>query len=356
MSEPCSRGGNRVLCGRFSAGFRRGDTPGAVAATSVRKAGYDATGARSAPSGPKRSDRRAGVRTAEAYLAALGRRGFSPRTLATYRYPLRQFHAFLSSRAVRRYVDVTGGDLAAWHRHLAARGLAETSLDVYLRAARNLMRWMTEQGWLFEDPAAAWRLPRTARRLPDVPAESEVARLLAQPSTATAEGLRDRAILEVAYGCALRRAELAGLRLRDLDESDRTLRVRGKGSRERLLPLGRAALEALRAYLGAPRAALRARGPAAAVEALWIGVGGRALGGRGLAGVLRRHSLAAGLQAPITPHGLRRACATHMLRRGAHPARIQALLGHATARHLPAYLRLSIMDIQHMHRASRPGR
>ena len=134
-----------------------------------------------------------------------------------------------------------------------------------------------------------------------------------------------------------------------------TVRVWGKGSRERLLPLGRAAMEALQAYLGAPRDALLARAPAAAVEALWIGTGGRALGGRGLAGILRRHSLAAGLP-PITPHGLRRACATHMLRHGAHPARIQAFLGHATARHLPAYLRLSITDIQQMHRAAPPGR
>ena len=301
----------------------------------------------------------------EAYLKALKRRRYSPKTIATYRHPLTLFASFLAARAaclraphrqVARLQDVGRDDLAAWRLDLVERGLADASLEVFLRAVRNLFNWMEAEGMLFDNPAAALKTPKYERKLLPVPSEADLRRLLAQPSVATPVGIRDRAIIEVGYCCALRREELARLRLRNPDFLQRSLRVLGKGSRERMLPLGEEAFTWLRRYVDDARPALLGRNAdAAALDALWISSSGKPFGGQGLSAMLRKYGRKAKLSVNITPHSLRRACATHMLRNGAHPVQIQMLLGHATMRHLAQYLRLTIREIREMHRKSRPG-
>jgi len=142
------------------------------------------------------------------------------------------------------------------------------------------------------------------------------------------------------------------------------LRVLGKGSRERMLPLGEEACAWLRRYCDDARPALLGRLPAsnaqadsadAAVDALWISARGKPFNGQGISVMLKKYGRQAKLSVNITPHSLRRACATHMLRNGAHPVQIQMLLGHATMRHLAQYLRLTIGEIREMHSQSRPG-
>ena len=209
---------------------------------------------------------------------------------------------------------------------------------------------------LFDNPSAALKTPKYERKLLPVPSEADLRRLLAQPSVATPVGIRDRAIIEVGYCCALRREELARLRLRNPDFLQRSLRVLGKGSRERMLPLGEEAFTWLRRYVDDARPALLGRNAdAAALDALWLSSSGKPFGGQGLSAMLRKYGRKAKLSVNITPHSLRRACATHMLRNGAHPVQIQMLLGHATMRHLAQYLRLTIREIREMHRKSRPG-
>lgn len=291
----------------------------------------------------------------EDYLKALKRRRYSPKTIATYRYPLTLFASFLASRAVGRVQDVTRADLAAWRLELIERELAGATVEVFLRAVRNLFNWMEAEGMLFDNPAAALKTPKYERKLLPVPGEDELRQLLAQPSVTTPVGIRDRAIMEVGYCCALRREELARLALRDPDFLQRSLRVLGKGSRERMLPLGGEAFAWLKRYVEDARPALLGRS-AHGLDALWISVGGKPLGGAGISVMLKQYGREARLPVNITPHSLRRACATHMLQRGAHPVQIQMLLGHATMRHLAQYLRLTITDIKRMHRQSRVGK
>ncbi len=314
-------------------------------------------------------------RVIEDYLKALKRRRYSPKTIETYRYPLTLFASFFHSRASEagppesprsgtkaeaassfsRLQDVTGDDLAAWRRDLIERGLADASLEVFLRAVRNLFNWMEAEGMLFDNPAAAFKTPKYERKLLPVPSEAELRRLLAQPAVTTPVGIRDRAVMEVGYCCALRREELARLTLRDPDFLQRLLRVLGKGSRERMLPLGDEAFAWLKRYVEDARPALLGRN-ANALDALWISADGKSLGGAGISVMLKQYGRRAKLSVNITPHSLRRACATHMLQRGAHPVQIQMLLGHATMRHLAQYLRLTITDIKKMHAQSRPGK
>ena len=292
----------------------------------------------------------------EQYLKALKRRRYSRKTIATYRYPLALLTSFLAVRHVDRLQDVGRDDLAAWRLDLIERGLADASLEVFLRAARNLFNWMEGEGMLFDNPAAAIRTPKYERKLLPVPSEADLRRLLAQPVVTTPAGIRDRAVMEVGYCCALRREELARLTLRDPDFLQRSLRVMGKGSRERVLPLGEEAFTWLKRYVEDARPALLGRNAdAAALDVLWISTDGKPLGGAGISVMLKKYGREAKLSVNITPHSLRRACATHMLRNGAHPVQIQMLLGHATMRHLAQYLRLTIREIKAMHAKSRPG-
>jgi len=287
----------------------------------------------------------------------LKRRRYSPKTVATYRYPLNLFISFLGVRSVSRLQDTVLRDLEAWRLDLIERGLADASLEVFLRAVRNLFNWMEDEGMLFDNPAVALKIPKYERKLLPIPSEAELRRLLAQPGVTTPVGIRDRAIMEVGYSCALRREELARLTLRDPDFIQKSLRVLGKGSRERMLPLGEEAFTWLRRYVDDARPVLLSRNTAvAALDALWVSTNGKPFGGQGISVMLKRCGREAKLSVNITPHSLRRACATHMLQHGAHPVQIQMLLGHATMRHLAQYLRLTITDIKKMHAQSRPGK
>ena len=294
-------------------------------------------------------------RVVEAYLKALKRRRYSVKTIETYRYPLNLFISFLAARSVVRLQDVGGEDLAAWRLALVKRGFADATLEVFLRAVRNLFNWMEGEGMLFDNPADSLKTPRYQRRLLPVLSEEQINHLLARPNVTRPVGIRDRAIMETGYCCGLRREELARLALRDPDFLQKSLRVLGKGRRERVLPLGDQACGWLRRYVEKARPVLLGRGDSAAVDDLWIAVNGRALGAQAISVMLRKYGQEAKLSGGVTPHSLRRASATHMLKKGAHPVQIQMFLGHSTMRHLAQYLRLSVADIKKMHSESRLG-
>lgn len=295
---------------------------------------------------------------AEAYLAALKRRRYSRRSINTFSLPLKQFTSFLAARRLTRLQDVGIADIEAWQRHLQERRLSEATRNIYLRAVRNLFNWMESEGMLFDNPVRKLRIPRFRQALPEVHSEADIRRLLEQPSPTTALGIRDRAILEIGYSCALRREELASLSLHAPDLLQNTLRVTGKGRRERMLPIGTEAAAILRNYINNARRELlrHNRSDTGSTDALWINNRGAPLSGEGINHLLKQYSRQAGIRPAITPHALRRACATHMLRNGAHPIQIQLLLGHADMSHLSQYLRLTITDIRQMHRNSNPGK
>jgi integrase/recombinase XerD len=287
-----------------------------------------------------------------AFLDALRQRRQSENTVHSAAFALAHLRAFLKTEG-KDLPDITPDDLDRFRQSLTDRGLALMSADLILRQVRRLFRWLAETGRIFLDPAALWSLPKPERPLLDVPTEKHVARLLAQPDPTRARGIRDRALIETAYSTGARLEELCRLTVFDPDLDRGLLRVMGKGRKERMLPLGKQAVHWLRQYIRDARPKLT-RGRLNE-ERLWLGTGGRPISGPGIRMMLRHRARAAGLP-PISPHALRRACATHMLRRGAHPVQIQLLLGHADLTTLSQYLRLTIRDIRKMHAASRPGR
>jgi len=294
-----------------------------------------------------------GAAEAAAWFADLGARGASERTSAVYRNGLDSLRLCLGGRKVARLTDVGADDLEAWRGELVREKKAPGTVDVYLRAARGWLGWLEKSGLLFINPAAAMTLPKVARRLLPVPTPGQMARILAGPNPATNFGVRDRAILEAAYATGARREELVRLDATDVALEAGTLRVTGKGRKERVLPLTKAAVRWLGRYTQHTRPKLL-KGKLDE-PALWIDLHGGRLASPALDAVVKKCARKARLRR-ITVHTLRRACATHLLQNGAHPFFVKELLGHATMKHLAHYLRLSIADVKAMHRQSRLGR
>jgi integrase/recombinase XerD len=288
----------------------------------------------------------------QAFIQELRDRRQSEHSIRSAGFAFAHLKAFLSCSGMT-LPDVTPDDLDRLGHSLVQKGLAVMTVHLILRHVRRLFHWLTETNRIFQDPGKGWSQPKAVRHLMTAPSEEQVLALLAQPDITTPRGIRDRTFLETAYSTGARLEELTQLSLRDLDLERGLMRVMGKGRKERMLPLGQKAVNWLRQYIGEARLKL-AGDQAADQERLWLVKGGRPLSGRGIRWMLSRYARDAGLAA-ISPHALRRACATHMLRRGAHPVQIQHLLGHVDASTLNPYLRLTICDIQAVHAAGKPG-
>jgi len=216
--------------------------------------------------------------------------------------------------------------LARWLRSLADRGLAAPSQARALSAARQLFTFLLREGALDKNPAAELRGPRRRRPLPVVVSREQAVRMMEQPDVKTPRGERDRAALELLYGSGLRASELCGLRVDDINLNLGVVRPKGKGSKERLVPLGKPAAAALEQYLSHGRVALLKGRPSLYV---FIGNRARALSRMALFKIVRRCATAAGIPRSISPHKLRHAFATHLLQGGADLRSVQEMLGHA---------------------------
>ncbi len=253
-------------------------------------------------------------------------RGRSAHTLAAYESDLRQCAAWLARRGARDWREVTPALMTDWLRELGAGALASTSLSRKLSALRGLARHLVRERVRPDDFTATLRGPRRARRMPGMLTPAEVARLLAAPQGGDALALRDRALLEVFYASGLRVSELAGLTLQQTDLDQGYLRVFGKGSKERVVPLGGPAIEAVRVYLSAGRPALvRSR----TGGALFLSERGGPLSRKTLWHIVQKYAARAGLERGVKPHQLRHSFASHLLGGGADLRAIQEMLGHA---------------------------
>ncbi|MGH9181609.1 MAG: site-specific tyrosine recombinase XerD, partial [Acidimicrobiales bacterium] len=259
-------------------------------------------------------------------------RGRSPNTVAAYRNDLAGYREFLTARGL----GVDGVDARVVEDYIAflrVAGRAPSSVARSLAAVRGLHRFMAEEGTAIIDPTGAVDRPRVPSGLPKALSEEEVASLIAAVVGDDGRARRDRAILEVLYGCGLRVSEAVGLKLSDLDFDSGELRAYGKGSKERLVPVGRVAAKALVAWLGpggretlAPKRWAR-RGDA---QAVFLNARGGRLSRQGAWAVVRRYGDRVGLSGRLSPHVLRHSCATHMLDHGADIRVVQELLGHAS--------------------------
>lgn len=283
-------------------------------------------------------------------------RGRAPATLAAYRRDLRAYAAWLSERG-QAVATATEGDVVDWIGELRARGLAPASVARSVVAVRGLHRFLAAEDLADGDPAAAVDRPRVPRGLPKALTEEEVTRLLAAPTGDQPLARRDRALLELLYGTGARVSEVVGLSLGDLDLDASLVRLFGKGSKERIVPLGAPATRALVAWLGAGGRPLveparwRRRDDAAAV---FLGARGGRLTRQGAWDVIRRHGLAVGLGGRLSPHVLRHSCATHMLDHGADIRAVQELLGHATVSTTQVYTLVSTERLWDVYRAAHP--
>jgi integrase/recombinase XerD len=269
-------------------------------------------------------------------------RGLSRNTLEAYRSDLLQFGAHLE-RTGADALAVTHGDLAEFVAGLATGSddrppVKPATLQRKVACLRSFYRHLRRAELLADDPTVHLHAPRQSRKLPQVLSRDEVARLLEQPKGTDPATLRDRALLEVMYACGLRASEATGLEMSDIDLEAGVLRARGKGNKERLVPVGSTAAAALTAYLkrGRPRLAGDRLQPK-----LFLNHRGGGLTRQGLYKIVQRHARTAGLASKMSPHTLRHTFATHLLAGGCDLRSLQEMLGHADIATTQLYTHLS---------------
>ena len=296
-------------------------------------------------------------REAEEFLAWLAaERGRSANTLSAYRRDLAGYAEFLQSRG-RSATAVDTRLVEDYLAFLRAAGRKPSSTARALAAVRGLHRFLAEEGEAASDPSAAVARPRVPAGLPKALSEDEVEALLGAVTGTDGRARRDRAVLEVLYGCGLRVSELVGLSLSDLDLEAAQLRAFGKGAKERVVPVGRLARLALNEWLtpGGRDTLVPARWARRDdSEAVFLNVRGRRLSRQGAWDVVRRHAERAGLAGRLSPHVLRHSCATHMLDHGADIRVVQELLGHASLSTTQVYTRVSGERLRQVYDSAHP--
>jgi integrase/recombinase XerD len=283
------------------------------------------------------------------YLAA--ERGLSRKTLEAYGRDLAVFSGWLGARKIRGAGAIGTAEVRAHLVHLAGRGLAPRSQARALAAIRSFLRFLVQRERLARDPAANLRVRCPPNRLPRTLGQGEVGALLAQPADGEPRGLRDRALLELLYACGLRVSEVIGLRGPQVDLQAGFVTVVGKGSKERVVPLGRPARAALEAYLARERPTLLRGRPS---PFIFVGTRGRALTRQAVWKLIRRRALAAGLGRRVSPHTLRHTFATHLLGGGADLRVVQTLLGHADIGTTQVYTHVAPARLREVHRRHHP--
>ena len=290
----------------------------------------------------------------QAWLRTLrAERDLSPHTIAAYGRDLAQFEEVLARRGIRRLGAVDRRLLRRWLGWLAERGYARRSIARKASAVRALMAWAAGQGIVAASPAHDLRGPLLDRPLPRVLKAAEAAALCELPAADDPAGQRDRAVLELLYGSGLRVSELCGLDVGDVDLAASTVRVTGKGRKQRVVPMSAHARRALRAYLDGARRELAAKGRSSQPPALFLNQRGARLGARSVRHRLARYTRADGLR-PVAPHALRHSFATHLLDGGADLRSVQELLGHASLGTTQIYTHVSDERLRAVYERSHP--
>lgn len=280
-------------------------------------------------------------------------RNVSANTIAAYRDDLDSFVSFLTDdyfTMARDQLELRRVDhlaVRSYLAHLARRSLRRSSIARHLSALRSFFKYLMREGIVETNPARNVATPKGEKHLPSVLQTSDVTILLEQPDLATPLGLRDRAFLELLYGAGLRIGELVGIDVDDVELRARLVKVRGKGSKERIVPFGSKAEEAVRAWMAARQAAPEQ-------HALFINYRGDRITARSVRRLFERYVRAAALRAGVSPHTLRHSFATHLLNAGADLRGIQELLGHASLSTTQKYTHLNDWQLIEVYRKAHP--
>ena len=291
----------------------------------------------------------------EIFLTALHQRNVSSNTITAYRKDLAKFQRYLEHNHFHNLDAVDHITIRGFLSHLYEGGLSKPSVARALAAVRSLYRWLSRENKVRHNPAALVATPRLPKKLPRVPTIEEMSAMFQPDPGLNAQAAfpsRDRLIFELLYGCGMRNSELVETNLSDVNFSNEVILVRGKGRKERLVPFGAAAKEALKVYLkdrGQLLAEKKKQSPA-----LLLNLRGGKLTTRSVGRVVKRLAVAKGLSAETHPHTLRHAFGTHMLEEGADLRAIQELLGHERLSTTQRYTQLSVKHLMQVYDRTHP--
>jgi len=278
-------------------------------------------------------------------------KGASPRTNEAYMRDVARFATFCRAKGADTPASASARILREYVYHLKDLGLSPSSIRRNVSAVRSYFRFMLGEGELVRDPSERLEAPRRWRTLPEVLTVEEAAKLIAAPSLEEPFAFRDRAMLELAYGAGLRVSEWITLSVRDVLMDDHLVRVFGKGSKERLVPIGRSAIGAVAIYLRELRPKLE-RGAGKGI--LFLNARGEPLSRMGAWKILRKYVDIAGITKPVSPHTLRHSFATHLLEGGADLRAVQEMLGHADISTTQIYTHVDREFLRAVHRQYHP--
>ncbi len=276
-------------------------------------------------------------------------RGYSSHTIRAYEGDLRDYLAW-SERTGTDPHTPSARDIRRYLAHLDAAGYARRTMARRLASIRAYFSFLLEESVIAADPTQGVGTPRTGRRVPTVLPPTDIRTLLDAPDASTPIGLRDRAVLELLYATGIRAAELCSLTVSSLELSSGTVRVFGKGSKERVVPVHRHCIARLTEYLRQGRPALVKR----PTDALFLSSRGNPLSPDALRRLLKRHLVATGALQNYSPHALRHSFATHLLEAGADLRTVQELLGHVALTTTQFYTHVSMKRLQDVHRQAHP--
>lgn len=282
-------------------------------------------------------------------------RGYSPQTIRAYSSDLSRFVVWLREATGNddpRLSDVTPREIRSFVASMHRDGYARRTTGRRLAAVKSLMKYAVSTGELQSNPALLVVTPKPEKRLPTVLSKEEAQLLMEAPDRSTTEGRRDAAILELLYATGMRRSELCGLTLADIDLYDGTVRVLGKGSKERIIPIGSAASDAIREYLSTRQTRHSDRN-----SPLFLRTSdeeGRAITGDDLYGIVRRYMKQITEQSKKSPHVLRHSFATHLLDNGAGLREVSELLGHSSLGTTQVYTHVTVERLKEAYAKAHP--
>lgn len=253
-------------------------------------------------------------------------KGLATNTLESYSRDLRQYYGFLSGESTLSLENASQSTIVAYLMHLRKQGKATATIARRLAALKAFYQFLVKENYVSQDPTGDLSSPKLERKLPKVLTVEEVERLLTQPDLTTSSGKRDKAMLELLYATGIRVSELVNLNVDDIDLQEGFIRCVGKGSKERVVPMGEIAVGALRMYLENARLKIIADPKE---KAVFVNHHGKRLTRQGFWKIVKKYAVQAQIHKEITPHTLRHSFATHLLENGADIRSVQEMLGHA---------------------------
>ena len=269
-------------------------------------------------------------------------KNYSPHTILNYKLDLEEFQAFLGEHPVEK-VDYLG--VRKYLAIMKEKGLQSRSVGRKLSALRTFFRFLTREGFIKANPIVSILSPKLDKHLPQFLTEEDTVKLIESSIPQTLSGMRDRAILETFYSTGIRISELVGLNLDDVDVISGIVKVRGKGKKERIVPIGDCATRAIRDYLEKRNTQ---------TAALFLNPSKRRISDRGVRYMFKKYILRAGMKQGVSPHTLRHSFATHLLNRGADLRTVQELLGHANLGTTQIYTHLTTERLKNVYDKAHP--